>query len=84
MRFAVAAEGSQELRSQGLPRRNRPPEVVPAGVLHALDVATKQAAGDLPLAELVPFMERDWEQGLSFYRRCPACVQATNFGAAAE
>src|SRR6266542_3337660 len=38
MRYAVAAEGSQELRSRGLPWRARPPELVPSGVVHALDV----------------------------------------------
>jgi hypothetical protein len=96
MRYAVAAEASEELPSRGLPWRNRPPELVPAGVVHALDVATEQVACGLPLAGLVPFIERDWERGISiferdwergvsiFNRRCPFCVQATGFGAAAE
>jgi hypothetical protein len=44
MRYAVAAEGSQELRSRGLPWRARPPELVPSGVVHALDVATELPA----------------------------------------
>jgi hypothetical protein len=85
MRYAVAAEDSQELRSRGLPWRARPPEVVPAGIVHAVDVATEQVACGVPLAVLVPFMERDWERGVSlFNRRCPFCVRATGFGAAAE
>ncbi len=96
MRYAVAAEGSQELQSRGLPWRARPAELVPSGVVHALDVATEQVACGLPLAVLVPFMERDWERGVSiferdwerevsiFNRRCPICVRATGFGAAAE
>jgi hypothetical protein len=72
MRYAVAAEGSQEWRSQGLPPRNRPPELAPAGVVHAL-------------AGLIPFEERDWERGVPIYcGRCPVCVQATGFGTAAE
>lgn len=96
MRYAVAAEGSRELRSRGLPWRARPPELVPSGVVHALDVATEQVACGLPLAVLVPFMQRDWERGVSiferdweqevsiFNQRCPICVRATGFGAADE
>jgi hypothetical protein len=85
MRYAVAAEGSQELRSQGLPPRNRPPQLAPAGVVHALDVAAQQVACGLPLAGLVPFRERDWERDVPISRpRCPACMQATGFGTAAE
>jgi hypothetical protein len=84
MRYAVAAEGSQELRSRALPRRNRPPEVVPAGTVHALDVAAWQVACGRPLAGLVPFEDRDWAQVSSSNRRCPACVQATSSDTAAE
>ncbi len=96
MRYAVAAEGSRELRSRGLPWRARPPKLVPSGILHALEVATEQVAFGLPLAVLVPFMERDWERGVSIFerdwerevsilnRRCPICVPATGFDAAAE
>ena len=96
MRYAVAAEGSRELRSRGLPWRARPPKLVPSGILHALEVATEQVACGLPLAVLVPFMERDWERGVSIFerdweqgvsilnRRCPICVPATGFDAAAE
>jgi hypothetical protein len=33
----------------------------------------------------VSIFERDWEQGVSILnRRCPICVRATGFGAAAE
>jgi hypothetical protein len=81
MRYVVAAEGSQEPRSRGLPWRNRPPQLEPAGVVHALDVEAEQVACGRPLAGLVPFRERDWERGVPISRRrCPGCVQVTGFG----
>jgi hypothetical protein len=84
MRYAVAAEGSQEWRSQGLPPRNRPPVLAPAGIVHALDVEAKQVACGRPLAGLIPFEERDWERGVPIYcGRCPVCVRATGFGTTA-
>ncbi len=85
MRYAVASEGSQELRRRGLPSRARPPAQVPGAVVHALDVDAKQVACGRPLAGLIPFRDVDWARGVSiFHRRCPACVQATGFNAAAE
>jgi len=85
MRYAVAAEGSQLVRSQGLPVRVREPELVPAGIVHALDVDAEQVACGRPLAEFIPFRERDWERGVSIFNgRCPGCMQVTGFGPSAQ
>ncbi len=80
MGYKVATEGTQSWRSRRVPAGPGPRAamMVPSGVAHAVDPATRRVACGRSLAGLILFEDRDWTPALFTY--CRACMRATGFG----